>query len=120
MARTTDGLEFYLLEVFGDRGPAAIADAHESLRIAVRDTDAAFMEKGKLYLALVGNVRGATTATRRLMSVAKQRGVSVRFRLVVEPFPEELWGVANKVIRGEVKVAKRGARQKPEEIETKD
>lgn len=89
----------------------------ELLREVIRSTDGAFVEKGRLYIAFAGDVRGAAKATRRLMSLTKERGVVTRYRLVVEPFPEDLSNVAHKIIDGDVKVSERPPHVSEEAVE---
>lgn len=117
MATTALGVEFYLLEVFGEGGSTSIQDVASTLRAAIRDTDAAFIENGRLYIAFAGDVRGAARATRRLMNVSKKQGIETRYRLVVEPFPDDIGTIANRVIDGQVEVSERAAPIKVEEIE---
>lgn len=109
MAQTTRGVEFYLLEVFGDKRSTDIQQVAKTLRAAVRDTDGAFIENGRLYIAFAGDVRGAAKATRRLMNVTRKEGINTRYRLVVEPFPDDIGTVANRVIDGQVEVSARAA-----------
>jgi hypothetical protein len=115
LAKTSRGVEFYLLEVFGDKRSTSIQDVAKTLRAAIRDTDAAFIENSRLYIAFAGDVRGAAKATRRLMNVTKKEGIKTRYRLVVEPFPEDIWTSANRVIDGEIELSMRPVPVKIEE-----
>lgn len=116
MAKTSQGVEFYLLEVYEDKQSTPLADVADILRSAVRDTDGVIDAKDRLYIAFAGDVQGAAKATRRLMTLTKKAGVNTRYRLVVEPFPKDLWNIANRVIEGEVRVFNRD-RVQPEEPE---
>lgn len=117
MAKTAEGVEFYLLEVYGEKRSTPIEEVEKVLKAAVRGTDAVFIESGRLYIAFAGDVRGAVKATRRLMNITKKQGVVTRYRLVVEPFPEDLGNIANKIIEGKVKVKRRPPRKKEPEVE---
>lgn len=116
MAQTSDGIEFHLLEVFGEIDSAPIDEVEKVVRSVIRKSDGAFREQERLYIAFAGDVRGSAIASRRLMSLTKEKGIATRYRLVVEPFPEDLWDVASKIIRGEVKVANREKRVEPPDI----
>lgn len=117
MAATSGGIEFHLLEVFVEDGSASIEEVQKIFQAGIRDGDAAFLDSKRLYVAFVGDVRGTAKACRRMIEVTKKNGVTTRYRLVVEPFPEELGKIASKVITGEVKVDRRA--DPPEEPETK-
>lgn len=111
MAQTRTGLEFYLVEV-----APATEEADRVLRESIRPGDGVFWAEGKLYAAIVADVRGSAQATRRLMRQTKERGLPAQIRLVSEPFPENLQVVASRVITGDVPVAPRLGR----EIDWKD
>lgn len=115
MGTTSEGTEFHLLEVFVESDSVSIEEVEQVVRAVIRNGDAAMREEGRLYVAFAGDVRGAAKASRRLMVMTKKSGLATRYRLVVEPFPKELWNVVSKVVTGVAKVSRRiPPDQKPE------
>lgn len=106
MAKTEDGLEFYVVVA----KPDDETDPDElelALRRAVRQGDGVFRQGGSLYVALPGDVTGAGAAARRLMALVRKEGIETKIYLVAEPFPEEVQTAASEVILGHVKVKTR-------------
>lgn len=105
MARTHSGLEFYLVEIVGE--PDALGDAQLALEDMVREGDAVFRSDNRLFVAFIGEVTGAGQAARRLLRRLRERGLSVKVRLVAEPFPPLLAKVAAMVITGQIRATER-------------
>lgn len=105
MAKTNSGIEFYLVEVTA--APDRIERIEEVLRKVVRRGDGVFALEGRLYLAFAADVRGSGNATRRMLHVLREQGLEAKTRLVQEPFTEDLWDAAARIVVGEVAVTPR-------------
>jgi hypothetical protein len=90
MAKMDSGVEFYL--VSSRRREASIDE----------DSD-----EGHMFLALASDVRGVAQAVRRLLRLIRQHELPLRARLTLEPLPEDLPDVAQRVISGQIVVSPR-------------
>lgn len=107
MAKTNTGIEFYIAEVTPTGDGAQVEEIEEALRKAVRNGDAVFQFEGRLYIALAADLRGAAQALRRLLKVIRDKALGARMRMAQEPFAENLWNVAARIVTGEVAVSHR-------------
>jgi hypothetical protein len=106
LGKTNSGVEFYLVEVTPEEG-ALVEEAEQLLRAVVRSGDAVFTYEGRIFVALVGDVRGAGHATRRMLRSIRNHALPLRTRLVHEPLPEALWQAAYRVVSGDIEIAPR-------------
>lgn len=107
MAKTKFGVEFFLIEVTPESERSSLEEIQRALKKSVRYGDGVFIAHERLYLAIVADVRGSAQAARRLMRVLRDLGHEVRTKLIPEPFPDVVRGVAGRVISGEVWVEPR-------------
>lgn len=108
MAKTKDGIEFYLAEVSPKSDATDMGGVRKGIEALCRSGDAVFEVEGNIYLAIVSDVPGVGTALRRLLTLVRQEELAAKVRLLTEPFPEQVGNAASKVILGEVPIAHRG------------
>jgi len=107
MARSSDGTEFYLLEVTS-ADPEATTNQIETLtRSVMRGGDGIMIWRDQIFVAIVSGVPGAGKAARRLMSAMKEKGLETKVRLVSEPFQEPASMVAHQVNTKDLPIKKR-------------
>lgn len=106
MAQTLGGLEFYLVEIYSLED-MSLDQLEVETRKHVRSGDGVLNWGGRLYVAVVGTVSGASKAARRLMAATRKNGLQTKVALVTEPFAPELAGAAGKVIQADVDITAR-------------
>jgi hypothetical protein len=106
MAKTDSGVEFHLVQII-PRREASIDEGSERLKREIRAGDAAFASEGHMFLALATDVRGVGQAVRRLLRLIRKHELPLRARLTLEPLPEDLRDVAQRVISEEIVVSRR-------------
>lgn len=112
MAKTPDGIEFYLIEV-SSMDVNIKADQMEAVsKGLIRVGDGVLRFGDRVFIAAVTGVPGAAKAARRLLGALKDMGLDTRVRLVAEPFPAEAQGAAAAVDESQVKIKPRSAEVK--------
>lgn len=107
MAKTAEGIEFYLVQVSPNDPALTSRQLATDLESVIRRGDGVFVDDGKVYIVLAAEVPGAAIATKRLMRTLKKKELHVKVRLLPEPFAPRLWKVSSRVISGGVPVAGR-------------
>jgi hypothetical protein len=111
MAKTKDGVEFYLAEISPGSPDIDMSTPRKSVEAHCRSGDAVFVVGNNVYLAIVSDVPGAGTALRRLITLVRKEELSVKVRLLTEPFPQKVADAASQVIMGQVPVSQRHAKR---------
>ncbi len=107
MAKTSEGIEFYLIEV-SSTDEHLLADQIEAVsKSLIRAGDGVLRFGDRVFIAAVTGVPGAAKAARRLLGALKDMGLETRVRLVAEPFAEEAQGAAAAVDESQVKIKPR-------------
>ncbi len=107
MAKTPDGIEFYLIEVSAT-DEHILADQVEAVsKSLIRAGDGVLRFGDRVFIAAVTGVPGAAKAARRLLGALKDMGLETRVRLLAEPFAEEAQGAAEAVDKEQVKIKAR-------------
>lgn len=107
MAKTSDGIEFYLIEV-SSTDERVKADQVEAVsKGLIRAGDGVLRFGDRVFIAAVTGVPGAAKAARRLLGALKDMGLETRVRLVAEPFAQEAQGAAQAVAQAQVKIKPR-------------
>lgn len=107
MAKTPEGIEFYLIEV-SSIDESIGADRVEAItRGLIRAGDGVLRFNDRVFVAAVTGVPGAAKAARRLLGALKEMGLEAKVRLVAEPFAEGVRGAAAAVEKEQVKIKPR-------------
>ena len=112
MATTVEGTEFYMVDISSDDPTVTIDHVENIVRGVVRTGDGVLVWRGRVFVAVVGDVPGAGKAARRLMNSVRSKGLEAKVRLVSEPFPDDVTSAADQVKEGKVKVFKRVDQEK--------
>ena len=87
MPTTTDGTEFYLLELDSADPLVGITQLEAATRGVVRDGDGVMVVGGRIFVAVVGKVYGSAKVARRLVRLIRERGIEAKITLVPDPLP---------------------------------
>ena len=108
MARTTQGIEFFLLDVIpADEFQALLEDLERDARSLIRTGDAVVVHEGRVYIAVVTDVQGASRAAKRILQMCRDRKIDARVRLLPEPYSGDIVQVTGTIIMHDVPIAER-------------
>ena len=107
MAKTSDGIEFYLIEVSSVDEQVKADQVEAVSKSLIRAGDGVLRFGDRVFIAAVTGVPGAAKAARRLLGSLRDMGLESRVRLVAEPFADDVQGAAEAVGESQVKIKPR-------------
>lgn len=103
MAKTIQGIEFFLLAVTPAEGAEhSLSDLRDTAKALIRSGDAVIEFQGNIYIAVATDVQGASKAARRLLQTCRSKGIEAKVRLLPEPYTEEIIQVTGTIIQHDV------------------